>query len=169
MILASYTSPKTLKGLPSKIHGLGFFATKNISKGEIVAIKAGHLVYKDDLPKHKDVIRHSQMQITDDFYVAPLNPEESEGSMLYLNHSCEPNVVVQGQIVFSAYRDIVAGEEITLDYGTLYNDDSVLTCDCGMPSCRGVITGHDWQKTELQQKYGDNFAWFILQKINRIA
>lgn len=35
--------------------------------------------------------------------------------MLYTNHSCEPNIAIQGQIVFVAMREIAAGEELTHD------------------------------------------------------
>lgn len=38
---------------------------------------------------------------------------------MFLNHSCEPNVGVQGQTVFVALRDVLVGEELTLDYGTI--------------------------------------------------
>jgi len=44
--------------------------------------------------------------------------EEREGSMIFSNHSCEPNIGVQGQIVFVAIRDIAAGEELTHDWAT---------------------------------------------------
>lgn len=38
--------------------------------------------------------------------------------MLYTNHSCDPNIGLQGQIVFVAMRDIAAGEELTHDWGS---------------------------------------------------
>lgn len=34
---------------------------------------------------------------------------------MFLNHACEPNVGIQGQIVFVAMRNVAAGEELTLD------------------------------------------------------
>jgi SET domain-containing protein len=36
--------------------------------------------------------------------------------MMHLNHSCEPNLGLQGQIVFGDLRDINHNEEITVDY-----------------------------------------------------
>ena len=48
--------------------------------------------------------------------------------MMFLNHSCEPNVGVQGQIVFVAMRDVAAGEELTLDYGTIDHDAEPMAC-----------------------------------------
>jgi hypothetical protein len=40
-----------------------------------------------------------------------------------------------------------------------------MACRCGAESCRRLITGQDWQKPELQQKYGSYFAWYLLEKI----
>ncbi len=85
--------------------------------------------------------------------------------MLFLKHSCEPNVGIQGQIVFVAMREIAAGEELTLDYATIDHDSEPMTCRCGASTCRRLITGQDWQKPELQQKSGSFFAWHLLEKI----
>jgi uncharacterized protein len=85
--------------------------------------------------------------------------------MMFLNHSCEPNVGIQGQIVFVAMRDIAAGEELTLDYATIDHDSEPMACRCGANGCRRLITGQDWRKPELQRKYGSFFAWYLLEKI----
>jgi SET domain-containing protein len=61
-------------------------------------------------------------QNTDDLFLAPVTAAEFESVMMFLNHSCEPNVGVQGQIVFVAMRDIAAGEELTLDYATINHE-----------------------------------------------
>jgi SET domain-containing protein len=59
----------------------------------------------------------------------------------YINHSCEPNAFMQilyGHILFIALRDIMPGEEITIDYqSTLHSNKK--RCICGAPSCRGTI------------------------------
>jgi hypothetical protein len=31
----------------------------------------------------------------------------------------------------------------------------------GSEACRKLITGADWRKLELQQKYHEYFSWFI--------
>jgi uncharacterized protein len=87
-------------------------------------------------------------------------------SMVYCNHSCEPNGGWQGQIIFVAMRDIVEGEEITCDYAMHFDDDIIqLECTCGTPSCRHHVTGRDWRIPELQAKYQGYFVWFLEQKI----
>lgn len=108
--ISSWISPKTQKGLPSSIHGCGFFAKEAIKKGEVLAVKGGHIIDRQTLIDNLRVINDSQIQITEDLYLAPLTPQEMEVSMIYCNHSCEPNGGWQGQIVFVAMRDIATGE-----------------------------------------------------------
>jgi hypothetical protein len=85
--------------------------------------------------------------------------------MMFLNHSCEPNVGVQGQIVFVALRDVAAGEELTIDYGTIGHAAEPMACRCGAAACRRTITGDDWRRPDLRRKYGDHFAWHLLRRM----
>lgn len=164
MSVASYRSPKTAVR-PSDIAGRGLYAAAPIARGEVVCVKGGHLVDRATLEKHRDVVNDADMQIADDLYLAPLTADEFEGVMMFLNHSCEPNVGVQGQIVFVALRDVAAGEELTLDYGTIDHDVEPMACRCGTSACRGVVTADDWRRPELQRKYGDHFAWHLLRRM----
>ena len=54
----SYISPKT-KVKKRKIQGLGLFAIRLIKKGEIVAIKGGHIMDSKTLEKVEDRIEDS--------------------------------------------------------------------------------------------------------------
>lgn len=167
--VSSWISPKTQRGLPSKIHGHGFFAKEDIAKGELMAIKGGHIIDRNTLLQNKNVINDSHLQLTDDLYIAPLTPEEESASMICCNHSCEPNGGWQGQVIFVAMRDIRSGEEITADYALHFNDDIMkFKCNCQMLSCRKVVTGRDWQIPELQKKYSGYFVWYLEQKINNL-
>jgi len=85
---------------------------------------------------------------------------------LFTNHSCDPNIAIQGQIVFVAMRDIAPGEELTHDWATTDDADYTMTCLCGSPSCRGTITGKDWINPRLQEKYEGWFCWFLQRKID---
>jgi hypothetical protein len=164
MTLASYRSPKTAVR-PSRIVGRGLFADAPIAQGEIVCVKGGHLLTKAEFANYKGAANDAELQIAADLFLAPTTEAEFEGVMMFLNHSCEPNVGVQGQIVFVAMRDVAAGEELTLDYAMIDHDTEPMTCRCGAAGCRGIITGQDWRKPELQQKYGSYFAWYLLEKI----
>ena len=108
----------------------------------------------------------AEIQIDDDLFIGPLNREEREGAMLFLNHSCNPNVGIQGQIVFVAMRDISRGEELTHDWATTDDDDYEMQCNCGAANCRRIVTGKDWRRKDLQQKYRSYFAWHLQKKID---
>ncbi len=55
-------------------------------------------------------------------------------------------------------REISPGEDLTTDY-TIFDDfDGEMDCRCDSASCRGKISGRDWQRPELQRKYGDYFS-----------
>jgi SET domain-containing protein len=161
----TYRSPKT-EPRPSPIHGTGLFARQDIAAGEIVAIKGGRILTRRQWAAVEPELGPAEIQIADDFFIAPERQEEREGSMLYSNHSCEPNAALQGQIVFVAMRDIAAGEELTHDWATTDDLDYVMECRCGAPTCRGTITGKDWMKPELREKYRGWFCWFLQRKID---
>ena len=78
----------------------------------------------------------------------------------FLNHSCEPNVWMTDEVTLVARHGIAPGEELTADYALWESDPgwvSPFRCRCGASTCRGVITGRDWQSRELQQRYGGHF------------
>ena len=164
----SYRSPKT-EVRESPIHGRGLFATAKIDKDEIVAVKGGHIVNREQLKKEiAPVLGPVEIQIDDNLYIAPVTPEEREGSMLYSNHSCDANLGMRGEITFVAMGDIPAGEELTHDWATTDDDDYSLKCKCGAANCRGTLTGKDWQRPELQKKYAGYFSAYLAAKIARL-
>ena len=162
----SYRSPKTVVK-DSPIQGKGLFAKEPISKGEIVAIKGGYIFNREMLREIEKELGPAEIQIDGDLFIGPVKRKECDGAMLYLNHSCSPNIGIQGQIVFVAMRDIDAGEELTHDWATTDDDDYEMKCNCGADNCRGVITGQDWRNEELQKKYHGYFAWYLQRKIEQ--
>src|SRR5436190_86852 len=69
-----------------------------------------------------------------------------------------------------ARRDIVAGEEITLDQGIWNFDDDEYVwdqphCTCGSPLCRKILTNDDWQRADVQERYRDHFHPFVQRMI----
>jgi len=161
----SYRSPKT-EVRESKIHGRGLFAMSDIAKDEIVAVKGGHIVDRKTLrEKIAPVLGPVEIQIDDDLFIAPVSDEERELSMLYLNHSCDSNLGVRGEITFVAMRDINAGEELTHDWAMTDDDDDSTECNCGAPDCRKTLTGKDWQRPDLQKRYAGYFSAYLARKI----
>ena len=90
-----------------------------------------------------------------------------EGSMLYSNHSCDPNLGLRGNIIFVALRDIEPGEELTHDWCMTDDDNYETECTCGAVNCRRVLTGKDWQRPELQARYRGYFATYLADKISQ--
>jgi SET domain-containing protein len=167
MTRLSYLSPKTTVR-PSAIQGRGLFAAERIAKGEIVAVKGGHIVGRDKLSELRKRLGPAEIQIAEDLYIAPVDEEEREGSMIFSNHSCEPNIGVWGQVVFVAMRDIAAGEELTHDWAMTDDDSESMTCRCGTPSCRGTVTGKDWMRSDLRSRYAGYFSSYLAEKIRRL-
>jgi len=164
----SYLSPKVAIQ-QSPIHGKGLFAVAPIAKGEIVCVKGGYIFNRPTLAAMPGWYRAAEIQISEDLFIGPLHEKEREGSMIFSNHSCEPNIGVQGQIVFVAMHEIEAGEELTHDWATTDDDAYQLECRCGAVTCRKIITGQDWRRTDLQAKYAGYFSWYLAEKIKRLA
>jgi hypothetical protein len=87
--------------------------------------------------------------------------------MIFSNHSCEPNLGIQGQIVFVAMRDIEAGEVLTHDWAMADDDSYEMQCRCGARTCRQTITGQDWRRPELQRKYAGYMSWYLVERVAR--
>lgn len=158
----SYVSQK-IQIQQSPIHGLGMFAIEHISEGEIVFIKGGHVLRRQDVFASGSI--SSYLPIDDDYVLGAADADEEEGIKLYVNHSCNPNCGVRGEITFVAMRDISPGEEITIDYAMVDNEDYEFVCRCGSKNCRGKVTGFDWKLPDLQQKYRGFFSRYLVEKM----
>ena len=161
---ASYLSPKTRIGR-SPIHGRGLFATRPIRKGEIVAIKGGHIMDRRTLSKVRRRIAEAYLQIDDGFYIGAVRRSEVGRNKLYINHSCEPNLGFRGQLTFVALRAIKAGEELTYDWAMEEDVPARTRCACGARRCRRTLTGQDWKDAALQKRYRGYFSTYLQDKI----
>ena len=162
---STWVTPKAVKGVASGIAGRGLVAVEPISAGEVVAVKAGHTVTEEHLRALPELLQNSAVQITDDLHLVALTDDEYEAVMLFLNHSCEPNVGFGGNVVLVAMRDIDSGEELTTDYALFDDYEGGMDCFCGRPACRGRIDGRDWRRPELQERYRGWFSWYLERKI----
>ena len=64
------------------------------------------------------------------------------------NHSCEPNCRMRGFNELVSFIDIVPGEELTIDYGSVSVGDGqtiIDECNCGSKYCRGTIRTDDYK------------------------
>jgi len=126
-----------------------------------VAVKGGHVFDGQVLRSITPFVGPAEIQIGEDLYIGPTTPQDRESSMIFSNHSCDPNIGVQGQIVFVAMRNIEPGEELTHDWAMTDSDDYQMACNCGATCCRKTIMGKDWMKRDLQEKYRGYFSWYL--------
>jgi hypothetical protein len=163
----TYLSPKTEKRM-SSVHGIGLFARDSIARDEPVAVKGGYITTTEQWEALEPAVGPAaEVHVAAGLVIAPRSADEYEGSMMHLNHACNPNVGVEGQIVFVALRDIAAGEELVLDYAMMDDHDETMECRCETSGCRGTVTGKDWQLPELQRRYRGNFSSFLERRIAR--
>lgn len=165
MIPLSYLSLKT-EVRESRIHGRGLFATSAIAKDEIVAVKGGHVVsgklLREEITPRLGPV---EIQIDSDLFITPTTEEEREASMLYSNHSCNPNLGMRGEITFVAMRAIRGGEELTHDWAMTDDDDYSVECKCGAAECRKILTGKDWKRPDLQKRYTGYFSAYLARRM----
>jgi hypothetical protein len=87
-----------------------------------------------------------------------------DGGMDYfLNHGCDPNVWMGDEVTVVARRDIVAGEELLIDYALVQSEPGyrLVDCRCGAVCCRGTVTGDDWRDPVLRRRYRGHFLPFL--------
>ena len=143
--------------------GQGIFAVAPIGRGETVAGFGGQIVGRAEFDRLDQDRRTHSIQIDTELYlVSPVELEPAD----YANHSCEPNAGMMGNVLVVAMADIEAGEEICFDYAMCDADDyDEFVCECGTPSCRGLITGADWKRPELQERYAGYFSSYLANRV----
>jgi len=164
-MIKTITSNKT-EVREKSLNGFGTFAIEDIKKGEMIYIRGGTLLTKDEIFHYtNEDCPDGYWPITDEFWLGALCEEDFALQKAYVNHSCDANSGIRGEITVVAMRDIKKGEEITQDYGLLDNSNYSFRCACGSPNCRKIVTGYDWMLEELQNKYYDYFAAYLKEKI----
>lgn len=162
----SYLSPKLEARPRPKKGGFGVYACEAVQKGEILAIWGGRVVDGDELAQLPSVTQRHSIQVEDGYYLAPIGPTEPAD---YVNHSCNPNSGMAGQISLVARRDIQPGEEVNYDYAMSDGSDyDEFECSCEAANCRGRISGEDWRDPELQERYAGYFSPYLQRRIDQL-
>ena len=148
----------------SPIEGRGLVAVEHIAVGDVVERLGGVFVTDLELRRMIDSAGSyvDSVSVYDD-----VNLVLPTGSPLHFgNHSCDPTLWWLDPFMLVARVDIRAGVEVTVDYATLTDDpDFRMDCACGAPLCRGEVTGSDWRRPDLQQRYGDHWVPVLLGRM----
>lgn len=143
-----------LEVVRSSIHGYGLVARRRFSAGELICHGDG-VLWRDD----EDFDDTYALILYSDDVAAGEAAVPGEKAALFwdladqtrwLNHSCDPNSVVEAKWVpskgtviawWTALRDIEIGEEVTYDYA--FAASVAEPCHCRAAACRGVIVDPD--------------------------
>lgn len=134
--------PYHMKG--NSIAGYGIYATKSISRGEIIfkgEERAQRLVSKKYVEKNWSEENKRNFRR----YAFPIGKEvfaiwdEEPSGWAPQNHSCDANTAFDGLNTI-AIKNIKLGEELTLDYASFLDKEmEPFECKCGSSVCRGII------------------------------
>lgn len=91
--------------------GRGVFAAKAFAEGETILRFTGQMIRYPDTVAKGDA-EANPLQVGRDTYI------DLEVPGVIVNHSCEPNAGIHGDVVLVALRPISLGEEIRYDYST---------------------------------------------------
>lgn len=145
-------------------------ANAPFASNEIVAVWGGRIYTSDELeelPGHHPSDSTHTVSVAPGFHVGSMDPEAELDDTDLFNHSCQPNLGVQGQIVLVARRRIEAGEELTFDYDTTETGAVPFVCHCGAPECRGIIDGSSWRNPAFREAHAGYLSWNVLEAIRR--
>lgn len=162
----AYLSPKVEVRAHPATGGHGLYARAPIAQGELISVWAGVIVNGDKLRSLPEAYMHRAVQVEEDLYQVSLRLDEPAD---HGNHSCDPNAGLLGQIVLVAMRAIVTDEEVCFDYATSDGSPySEFECQCGSPNCRGQVTGEDWRRPDLWDRYAGHFSPYLQRRIDRL-
>ena len=124
--------------------------------------KKGELLFKVEGPIQPHPTKYSfSYSLTQ--HIEPQREDGVSDFGHYLNHSCDPDVIVRPvhddtapYIAVIARRDITAGEELAFDYASLEYEVTIpadAVCKCGSPLCRGAICGFKDLPSDIVEKY----------------
>ena len=114
------------------------------------AFKVGDAIVAFDASKIVDTPNYLTVQISETKHIH-LFPEYLQ----YINHSCEPNVLFNTTTIqLECVSAIQEGDELCFFYpATEWRMAQQFVCNCGKPSCVGLVQGAADTSSEVLSKY----------------
>ncbi|MFH1758970.1 MAG: SET domain-containing protein-lysine N-methyltransferase [Patescibacteria group bacterium] len=137
--------------------GNGLFAKKNIKKDEVIFITKGVVEKGSYDPKLYD-IGPNWLAIAKNTWLSPFN----DNPWRYINHSCNPNTGLKGQVTVVAMKNIRKDQWITIDYSITEADPYwKMRCMCKQKNCRKIIRSIRFLPSRLFEKYKKYIPKFL--------
>ena len=155
------TSDMTLLETDSIIVKKSTFLEKQLGVITKREFKKGSVLFSVKGPVLSQSTKYS-FSVDLDKHIDPLREDGSFDFGHFLNHSCDPNTIINviNNVVDKAFievvarRDIRAGEELTFDYASLeYETVTHIDCRCGTNACRGTVHGFKDLPKHIVEKY----------------
>ncbi len=130
---------KTARG--GRAYGARLITTEPIARGDVIHRITGYSTRPR--PTYRTI------QIGRETHIEDL------GVIVYLNHSCQPNVILNTTtLTLTAVRDIAAGEELTFFYPSAeWEMARAFVCLCGAPQCVRQIAGAKYLSIDTLSRY----------------
>ncbi|MGB8222441.1 MAG: SET domain-containing protein-lysine N-methyltransferase [Polyangiales bacterium] len=149
----------------SGVRGMGLFARRLIREGETIAAFGGTVIDRAGMLGLPPATIRYTLQIEEELFLVSDRPGPAD----FVNHSCQPNAGLKGQVVLVAMRSVSRDEEITYDYAmsdaSAYDE---FPCSCGSIRCRGLVSGSDWTRPELWKRYPGYFSPYVQERIDEL-
>lgn len=115
--------------------GLGLFAAEDIPKEQLIIEYTGERINDEEADRRGGQYLFS---VTDNLTI---DGSGRKNTARYINHSCNPNAEAEhdedeDRIFIRATQDILAGEEITYDYGEDFFNDIISKKGCRCRKCK---------------------------------
>ena len=153
----------------------GVFATGDIKEGDYIFRNwndGAVLLERSDVtklpPPYRFIFEKYAIELFEKKHLGPAEDDPIRDPAYFINHSCDPNTWLVSDDDVAARRDIMAGEELTIDYATFwvnsFESSKIDRCLCGTAICRGKVDNNDWWR--MKDVYQGHVLSWIQQKID---
>jgi hypothetical protein len=161
----SQQSHKLLGRADANTRGFGLFAAERIEAGEVLVRWGGVALGRRGFDALSPALQSIGLQIDEDRFLVPLHPCAADR----VNHSCDPNAGMRGPLTLVAMNVILPGQELRYDYAMSDGSDyDEFECRCGASNCRGRVTGQDWRRPSLWERYAGYFSPYLERRIRAL-
>ena len=155
--------------------GLGAVVTTAVDNRLVAvrAMKPGDFLFPISGLRTQTPSKYS-VQIAADWHVDPgVGPRAQEAMdehfWRFMNHSCEPNVMLRDQRVV-VLRPIHPGEDVTFDYHTTeYELAEPFGCRCGSARCVGMVRGFRYLSSGERERLRPQLPDYLLRYLDPLA